>query len=101
MKTTIATKFTKELKQEKLKLQLEAYTTITTRISELNYKYFDIDTDTKYSFYYLGNTLYLDVWYNSIYNPTSLIMSSREVAEQVMIELPKELDILFNPNYKF
>ena len=88
-------------KQEKLKLQLEAYTAITTRIAELNDKDFNIDTDTKYTFCYIGNKLYIDVWYYKIYSPTSLIMSSREVAEQVMRELPKELDILFNPNHKF
>ena len=88
-------------KQAKLKLQLEAYTAITTRIAELNDKDFNIDTDTKYTFCYIGNKLYIDVWYYKIYSPTSLIMSSREVAEQVMRELPKELDILFNPNHKF
>ena len=88
-------------KQEKLKHQLEAYTTIATRISELNDKDFNIDNDPKYTFYYVENNLYLDVWYHSTYSPTSLIMSSQEVAEQVMRELPKELDILFNPNHKF
>ena len=88
-------------KQAKLKLQLEAYTAITTRIAELNDKDFNIDNDPKYTFYYVENNLYLDVWYHSTYSPTSLIMSSREVAEQVMRELPKELDILFNPNHKF
>ena len=84
-------------------LQYIAYLTIINRIQELNNKTFDIEKDSKYSFYYSvdNDIIFYDYYKSTIQSPIPLLMSSKEVAEQVKRELPNELDILFNPKYKF
>ena len=89
--------------QDRAYLQYIAYLAVTNRIQELNSKTFDIEKDSKYSFYYsVDNDIIFYGYYKStIQSPTPLLMSSKEVAEQIKRELPNELYILFANRYKF
>ena len=92
------------MSQEEIsQLKYETYQKVTSRIQELNSKTFDIEKDSKYSFYYSvdNDIIFYDYYKSTIQSPIPLLMSSKEVAEQIKRELPNELDILFNPKYKF